>query len=180
MLDWESLYAAGRRGAMICLAGAIVGVLFNAVSPRGIDLLGPVPRRTIEGVGEVSLKEAWSLYKQKTGLFVDARSEAEFDAGHIPGALLLPLDDFDEVLSSWTNLIPSDTLLITYCAGAGCDSSLDVAESLKEEGYSRVKVFFGGWKKWKDAGYPVEREDREPKGDSQPRSSREVFRPEGE
>jgi len=148
LLERNILYAAAGRGALICLASAIVGLLFNAASPRGIDLWGPVPRRTVEGIGEVNLEEAWALYRGKTGLFVDARSKEEFDAGHIPGAMLLPLDDFDEVFSSWKNLIPSDTLLITYCAGAGCDSSLDVAESLKEGGYSRVKVFFGGWKKW--------------------------------
>ncbi len=180
MLDREILCAAGRRGALICLVSAIVGLLFNAASPRGIDLLGPVPRRTVEGVGEVSLEEAWDLYRGKTGLFVDARSKKEFDAGHIPGAMLLPLDDLDEVLSSWKSLIPSDTLLITYCSGAGCDSSLDVAESLREEGYSRVKVFFGGWKKWKGAGYPVEKKGREPEGRSLPESKRKAFRPEEE
>lgn len=182
MLDWRILYAAGRRGVIICLAGAIIGALFNAVSPRGIDLLGPVPHRKIEGIGEINLEDAWALYKQKTGVFVDARSAEEFDAGHIPEALLLPLDELDEALSSWTDLIPLQTLLITYCAGAGCDSSWDVAESLKEEGYSQVKVFFGGWKKWKGAGYPVEKKVREgpaPKGESLLQSNREVSRPEG-
>ena len=167
---------------MICLAGAVFGVLFNAVSPRGIDLLGPVPHRQAEGIGELGLKEAWALHKESAGVFVDARSAEEFRAGHIPGALLLPLDDFDEAVSSWTDLIPLETLLITYCAGAGCDSSWDVAELLKEEGYLRVKVFFGGWEQWKDAGYPVEKEEqtgKEPKGTSLMQSNREVSLPEG-
>jgi rhodanese-related sulfurtransferase len=182
LLDAGTLFAAGRRGVMICLAGAVIGVLFNAVSPRGIDLLGPVPHREVKGIGELGLEEAWDLHKERTGVFVDARSAEEFGAGHIPGALLLPLDDFDEAVSSWTDLIPLETLLITYCDGAGCDSSLDVAELLKEEGYSQVKVFFGGWEKWKGAGYPVEKEGqtgKEPEGVSQLQSNREISRPEG-
>jgi rhodanese-related sulfurtransferase len=164
---------------MICLIGAILGVLFNAVSPRSIDLLGPVPHRVVEGIGELSLEEAWDLHKQRTGVFVDARSAKEFGAGHIPGALLLPLEDFDEAVSSWKDLIPLETLLITYCAGAGCDSSLDVAEWLKEEGYSQVKVFFGGWEQWKGAGYPVEKEEKAGKGTLLLQSNRESSRPEG-
>ena len=176
-LDMEALLAAGRRGVMICLAGAVFGVLFNAVSSRSIDLLGPVPHREAKGISELGLEEARALYEERTGVFVDARSAKEFGEGHIPGALLLPLDDFDEAVSSWTDLIPFDTLMITYCAGAGCESSWDVAELLKEEGYSQVKVFFGGWGEWKDAGYPVEKS--EPKGKSLLQSNRGVSRPEG-
>jgi rhodanese-related sulfurtransferase len=96
--------------------------------------------------------------------------------------LLLPPDDFDEAVSSWTDLIPLETLLITYCAGAGCDSSWDVAELLEEEGYSRVKVFFGGWQEWKGAGYPVEKDEQtgtEPKGKSLLQSNRAVSRTDG-
>ncbi len=181
-LDAGTLFAAGRRGVMICLAGAVFGVLFNAISPRGIDLLGPVPHRETKGVGELRLEEAWAVHKERTGVFVDARSAEEFGAGHIPGALLLPPDDFDEAVSSWTDLIPLETLLITYCAGAGCDSSWDVAELLEEEGYSRVKVFFGGWQEWKGAGYPVEKDEQtgtEPKGKSLLQSNRAVSRPDG-
>ena len=177
LLDEGTLFVAGRRGVIICLAGAILGVLFNAVSPRGIGLLGPVPHREAKGISELELEEAWAVHQEGTGVFVDARSAKEFAAGHIPGALLLPLDDFDEAVSSWTDLIPPETLLITYCAGAGCDSSWDVAELLKEEGYSRVKVFFGGWEQWKGAGYPVEKE--EPTGTSLLQSNREVSRQEG-
>ncbi len=83
-LDAGTLFAAGRRGVMICLAGAVFGVLFNAVSPRGIDLLGPVPHREAKGIGELGLEEAWALHKERTGVFVDARSAEEFACGTYP------------------------------------------------------------------------------------------------
>jgi rhodanese-related sulfurtransferase len=148
---------------MILLIGVLLGVLFNALSPRGVKLLGPVPGSSADGIEEIALDEVWALYRERKAVFVDARSAEEFAAGHIPGALLLPKDDFDEVLSSWTTLVPFDTLLITYCGGGSCDSSHDVAEWMKEEGYSKVKVFRDGWEKWKGAGYPAEGDSKEGK-----------------
>jgi rhodanese-related sulfurtransferase len=88
---------------------------------------------------------------------VDARSQEEYRAGHLPRALLLSKDTFEETIASWKALVPQETLLITYCAGAGCESSMEVAALLLEEGYTRVKVFFGGWEQWRRAGYPVEK-----------------------
>jgi rhodanese-related sulfurtransferase len=179
--DAVTLFAAARRGLIISVAGLVLGVLFNAVSPRGIPLFGPVPARQVKGIEELRLEEAWALHKERKGVFVDSRSAEEFGAGHIPGALLLPKEGFDDAISSWKALIPFDTLLIPYC-GEGCDSSWDVAELLKEEGYSRIKVFYGGWDKWKGAGYPVERvahEAMEPEGEARLHSNRDVQGPEG-
>jgi rhodanese-related sulfurtransferase len=154
--DSSSLYGTLRRGVLICLAASSLGILVNAVSPRGIPLLGPVPLRGGNGIEEIPLEEAWALHKEGRGVFVDARSAKEYRAGHIPRALLLSPDAFEETVSSWKDLLPADTLLITYCGGEGCESSRDVAALLIEEGYRRVKVFFGGWEQWKKAGYPVE------------------------
>jgi rhodanese-related sulfurtransferase len=150
-----------RRGLLICFVAGSLGVLVNAVSPWGIPLLGPVPAGYNEGVTGIELGEAWALYSEGNASFVDARSPQEFCAGHIPGALSLTLDDFEETVASWKNLIPLETLLVTYCSGEGCDSSREVAVLLVEEGYSQVKVFFGGWEHWKEAGYPVEKESSE-------------------
>lgn len=179
---YSGLRGPGIRGLLICLVGASLGILVNAVSPRGLPLWGPVPVRDTAGIGEVGLQEAWGLYQERQGLFVDARSRAEFRAGRIPGALLLSLDTFQETVSSWRGLIPSDTLLIAYCSSAGCESSWEVALLLKEEGYSRVMVFQGGWEDWKGAGYPMEtaqHKGTERQVDSRLPSNRDVSRTEG-
>jgi rhodanese-related sulfurtransferase len=114
-----------------------------------------------EGIEGIGLEAVWPLHQKGEGTFVDARSPQEFRAGHIPRALLLSKDTFEETIASWKTLVPLDTLLITYCAGAGCESSREVAALLVEEGYSRVKVFFGGWEQWYKAGYPVEKSGSE-------------------
>jgi rhodanese-related sulfurtransferase len=142
---------------LICLVAGGLGILVNAVSPWAIPLLGPVPARDNGGIARIELGEARALCHEGKAVFVDARSPKEYRAGHIPGALLLPLDDFEEIVSSWKDLIPAETPLIAYCAGEGCDSSREVAALLVERGYKEVKVFFGGWEHWKGAGYPVEK-----------------------
>jgi len=152
----EILLPLLRRGMIIIFVSACLGIIANSVSSRGVPLLGPVPLPQIEGLEWIELKAAWKLYREKQGIFVDARTRAEFDAGHIPGALLLSQDTAEESVTSFQDLIPTDSPLVTYCAGKGCESSIEVAEILIDAGYSQVKVFGGGWTKWKASKYPVE------------------------
>ena len=182
MLDLRTFYLSGQRGLLICLVGAGLGILVNAVSPGGIPLLGPVPAVDTKGIEQVALKEVWALFQEGKCVFLDARSEEEFRAGHIPRAFLLPPDASEGTVSSLVSLIPADTLLITYCSGEGCESSTDVAALLVEEGYSRVKVFLGGWEHWKRAGYPVEKAGRKglgPVGDLGLRSNQDLSQRQG-
>jgi len=168
--DLSKLYPSVRRGLLICLVAGGLGLLINAVSPWGIPLLGPVPAGDNGGIAHIELGEAWALCNEGKAVFVDARSPREYRAGHIPGALLLPVDEFEETIASWKNLIPPETPLIAYCAGEGCDSSREVAALLVEHGYTQVKVFFGGWEHWTGAGYPVEKGSSEgERGEMAPR-----------
>ena len=86
---------------------------------------------------------------------MDARSREEFCEGHIPGAQLLTQDDFDQEILRFSEIVPHDTLLVTYCSGEACGSSKEVADLLIDAGYTNVKIFFGGWEKWKLKGCPV-------------------------
>lgn len=154
----STVLSAVSRCLLICFVAAGLGLLVNALSSRGIPLFGPVPEGNSGGIAQVDLKQAWALHQAGKAVFVDARSPKEYRAGHIPRAFLLCQDTFEQAVPSWKNLVPLDTLVITYCSGEGCDSSKEVAALLIDEGYSRVKVFFGGWEQWKRAGYPVEKD----------------------
>mgnify|MGYP001815683049 CR=1 FL=1 len=154
--DSSALYTASWRSVLICLVAAGIGILVNAASPRGIPLLGPLPIRDNEGIEQDGLEEAWVLFQEGRTVFVDARSREEFYAGHIAGALLVTREDFEESVSSLWDLIPPDALMVTYCAGEGCEASTELAGLLQDAGYTRIKVFYAGWKQWREAGYPVE------------------------
>ena len=148
-LSFDGIAAILWRGVVVLLVSAFLGLLVNAVSPKGVDIMGPVVRQGM------SLDEAWTLFRTNGGVFVDARSQEEYDAGHIPGALLLSYDDFEESISSFQGLVPLDTVLVAYCSAVGCGSSAEVAELLREVGYSEVHQFPGGWEAWTKAKYPT-------------------------
>jgi rhodanese-related sulfurtransferase len=94
------------------------------------------------------------------GVIVDARSPELFAAGHIEGAVSLPLVEIDAVLADFIARIDKERAVVTYCSGFGCPDSFDLGMRLIEEGYSDVRVFEGGYPEWRDAGLAVAGEDQ--------------------
>ena len=89
------------------------------------------------------------------GMLVDARNTELFAAGHIEGAVSLPLVEIDDVLADFIRRIDKDRVIVTYCSGFGCPDSFDLGMRLIEAGYSDVRVFEGGYPEWRDAGLAV-------------------------
>lgn len=103
----------------------------------------------------ISLPQAEEFFFTQKARFIDSRSREKFRKGHIPGALNIPYEEADPA-SLRSISLPLGEVLVVYCDGEECRSSVHLAGRLRELGYSRVKVFFGGWKEWKEAGLPVE------------------------
>jgi rhodanese-related sulfurtransferase len=143
------------RAFLIVLFSALVAVITNTISPHGIPFVDSSSFSN-KKVADIDLKEAWVLFREKGIIFVDARDTEEFKEGHIKGAISLPVGKFDHQGPLFKDLVPVDTFIVTYCNGKGCESSLELAELLLDSGYKDVKVFYGGWEQWRDAGYPVE------------------------
>ncbi len=89
-------------------------------------------------------------------VFVDARDDAFFDAGHIPGARNLPRSAFQTSYADFATRVKKETPLIVYCSEAECLDSSVVAKALMRLGYRRAQVFKGGWEEWSAAGLPQE------------------------
>ncbi len=87
-------------------------------------------------------------------LIVDVQPKGAYDLGHIKGAINFPwaLD-----LQSNGNL-PKDKTLILYCDCGHEEGSIEVAMQLREKwGYTNIKLLQGGWSKWQQFGYPIEK-----------------------
>jgi rhodanese-related sulfurtransferase len=82
---------------------------------------------------------------------VDVRELAEWDAGHIAGALWIPMGDFAERLSE----LPEGRLAIVCRSGA---RSGVVADWLEHSGFDAVNLA-GGMQSWHAASLPIEPED---------------------
>ena len=145
--------------AIVFLSGTI-GLAVNSFRPDGIPWAENWQKKVLNeqltgGLPAVSLKEARDAYEAGYALFVDARDPDFFKAGHIPGAVNLPVKDFDRVLSKLKEQLLAAPRVITYCDGASCEMSVELTEKLLFAGLERVEIFTGGIQQWKAAGEPV-------------------------
>jgi rhodanese-related sulfurtransferase len=105
-------------------------------------------RDELEPVGRAELLE-----RAKAGevIVLDARPADEYRAGHIPGAVSLPLDQLERRLEE----LPADKEVVAYCRGPYCVMSYDVVEALRARG-RRARRLVDGFPEWRAAGLPVE------------------------
>lgn len=86
---------------------------------------------------------------------VDARDPEAFAAGHLPGAVAVPLGDAATAIDRLLQETPPARTLVVYCSGYGCADSFDLALLLIDKGYLDVRVFEGGLPAWRDAGLAI-------------------------
>jgi len=103
----------------------------------------------------ISLEKAKELHESQGALFVDARHDFEYKMGHIRGAINIALKEIDTHRIQ-LEIIPKERILIVYCDGAECNSSIELALKLMELKFTNVKVFFGGWQEWKANNLPID------------------------
>lgn len=84
---------------------------------------------------------------------VDVRNLDEYEAGHVPGARLVPLPEVADRRAE----IPASGEVLVICKSGG--RSLRAAELLREQGVDAVNVA-GGTMAWIEAGHPVVMGDR--------------------
>jgi rhodanese-related sulfurtransferase/DNA-binding transcriptional ArsR family regulator len=85
---------------------------------------------------------------------IDVRPEEEYLAGHIPGALSVPVDSLEAALQ----VLPKDKEIVAYCRGPYCVFSDEAVRVLTARGHQASRLT-EGFPEWQAAGYPVERAD---------------------
>ncbi len=86
-------------------------------------------------------------------LLAEVLGEVYFRAGHIPGAINMPLDRVVAIAKA--NTSSKVHPIVLYCASEECQNSHVAARTLRQLGYSNVRVFAGGKADWKAAGLPL-------------------------
>jgi len=147
--------------------GVMLGLGVNAFSPNGIALMGqwdPDMGVVMAGANKAPAVDVVQinnplkvkrLVASGTITVLDVRWPDIYDQGHIPGALNVPLDDFEEEKEGLLSKVtPGDEILV-YCASVACHDSHTFATRLIEMGFSRVAVYSGGFAEWEEMGFDV-------------------------
>ena len=98
----------------------------------------------------IDVDTAHSLHGNPDVFMLDVREPYEYAAGHIPGITLIPMG---EVASRLTEL-PRDKEIIVTCRTG--NRSSQIADLLREQGFTNVHNMTGGIVAWEEAGYAVE------------------------
>lgn len=93
---------------------------------------------------QIDQETAKQMMDEQEVIILDVRQQHEFDAGHIPGAVLLPVESIDEQTAA--EVIPAaDSVVLVYCRSG--NRSKTASEALAELGYTAVYEF-GGINSW--------------------------------
>jgi rhodanese-related sulfurtransferase len=139
----------------------------NQASPsaaQGQDEL-IVKRLKDKGLKPLDLDQVLQLfhdpgYPQQLIVILDARDEAHYQKGHIPGALLFDHYRAERYLPKVLPVCQTADSIVVYCNGGDCEDSEFAATQLQELGIASTKlaVYLGGFSQWSSNNLPVELE----------------------
>ena len=104
-----------------------------------------------EGLEPVDRMELLERVRNQGVVVIDVRPSEEFRAGHIPGALSIPLKELEARLSD----LPREQEIVAYCRGPYCVLAIQAVETLRAKGYRAVRLE-DGVLDWRARGYAIE------------------------
>jgi rhodanese-related sulfurtransferase len=166
-----------RQAAVAAALAVAVGLAANALSPRGLDLRRnyfpdtPAPAapaasaaapRTPRGVPLIDRARAEALFRdprreQGLVLFLDARGDAAFAAGRLPGARQFDRYHLDRHVAAVLGAAALAQEIVVYCHGGDCEDSDLAAADLVQLGVpaEKLAIYAGGFAEWRQHNLPV-------------------------
>ncbi len=99
----------------------------------------------------VSMQELMKHVRKDGVVVLDTRPALEFEAGHIAGAISIPIEDLEQQLRK----LPKNKQYVAYCRGPYCVYADRAVEFLRKHGRQALRLL-EGFPEWKAAGLPVE------------------------
>lgn len=152
--------AASRREEQFIfyrLAGDEVLTLLGALGRVGQSYVAEVDRivRTAfvaqDELEPVPAKEVLEQARKGLVTVIDVRPAEEYAAGHVPGAINIPLPELQKRLGD----LPKRREIVAYCRGPYCLMAFSAVKTLRGKGY-KARRLEAGMPEWKNAGLPVE------------------------
>jgi rhodanese-related sulfurtransferase/DNA-binding HxlR family transcriptional regulator len=159
LLRRASLVEGRRDGKRVyySLAGeeAVVGLLLalSRVGERNSAEIARVTAtyfRARDELEPISRTELLDRVRAGEATVLDVRPEDEFQNGHLPGALNIPLSQLERRLAE----LSPDKEIVAYCRGPWCVLSFEAVAALRQRGY-QARRLEDGFPEWKVAGLPI-------------------------
>lgn len=139
------------------LTGDEVTVLLSALKGMGEQHLAEMEQivrehfTTKDDLTPISHRELLKLLRTGKATVIDVRPEPEYRAGHVKGALNIPLEHLSRQLAK----LPKDQEIITYCRGPYCLLAFEAVKALRKKGF-RARRLNDGFPEWKANQHPLE------------------------
>ncbi len=104
-----------------------------------------------DGLEPVGREDLLDRVRAGTAIVLDVRPADEYRAGHVPGAISVPIEDLAKRIAEF----PADKQVVAYCRGPYCVMSFAAVEALRAKGLDARRLV-DGFPEWRAAGLPVE------------------------
>ena len=104
---------------------------------------GPRVSNPDAGAEELARAEAERLANDDLAILLDVRPTVEYEHGHLPGAISMPVEELPNQVDS----LPHDRRIIAYCRGDYCLFADEAVAILRRLGFDAVRLD-GGWLEW--------------------------------
>jgi len=159
LLRLAGLVTSRKKGLFVFyrVAGDDVIDLLRSLQQTGERHIGEVTRvvsgyfQERDSLEPVSRKELKDRCEKGLVTVLDVRPAEEYESGHIPGAINVPLKDIEKCIAD----LPSGQDVIAYCRGAYCVLAFEAVATLRQKGIGARRLE-EGFPEWKAAGLPVE------------------------
>lgn len=140
-----------------CLAGdAVVDLLgsLGTVAETHLAEMNGLLRSsfaTLDDAEPVSAEEVLESARKGQVTVIDVRPSEEYAAGHVPGAINIPLPELQKRLDA----LPKRKEIVAYCRGPYCLMSFAAVKTLRAKGF-KARRLVAGMPEWRSAGLPIE------------------------
>jgi len=146
----------GKRVRYRLADGAVVTLLesLREITERNVGAVQTVLNsyfRERDNLEPVARQELLRRIRQRLVTVIDTRPLEEFQAGHLPGALNIPLRDLKRRLRE----LPRDREIVAYCRGPYCVLAYEAVAELRKRGFKAFRLE-DGYPEWRAAGLPIE------------------------
>lgn len=139
------------QGIGLAIAALLCGMVYHFVNDEGFlahaNATDSIQQAHLGSfIPKVNEKEIHKLLNTNT-VFIDARLKRDFEAGHLEGAINVPVNAGDDERSKAMAHIDKKARILVYCQTSDCGFAEKVAIKLISDGFSNISLFKGDWRK---------------------------------